>query len=94
MAKLIPEAAGGPRARRAGRSHGEPEACQTEDERQLLQETALETETMEEWGNVQDRFRNLHPKERRVPLIFQCALSFQTLAVHQTTKKSLLGSRW
>lgn len=78
VAQFIWEAAG-PRARRAGRPHGKPEAGRAKhSERYLLQETGLEVETVEEWRHVLYRTHlgtNTLQMKKNVPHIFQCSLN-------------------
>ena len=87
VAQFIWEAAG-PRARRAGRPHGKPEAGRAKhSERQLLQETGLEVETVEEWRHVLYRTHlgtdTLQMKKKSAPYFPVFSEHLQTLPVHQ-----------
>lgn len=91
MAKFIWEAAG-PRAKRAGRSHEKLEAGRAKhSERQLLQETGLEIETIEEWSHVLYRTHlgtdTPQMKEKSAPYFAVFSEHLQTLPVHQIRPK-------
>ena len=78
VAQFIWEAAG-PRARRAGWPHGKLQAGRAKhSERQLLQETGLEIETIEEWSHVLYRTHlgtDTPQMKKKAHHIFQCSLN-------------------
>lgn len=94
VAQSIWEAAG-PSARRAGWPHGKLEAGRAKhSERQLLQETGLEIETIEEWSHVLYRTHlgtdTPQMKKKSTPYFPVFSEHLQTLPVHQIRPKGNL----